>query len=417
MNKFIQNLFLVVYPFYPLWAWLTVSFMDFPPDKILILVLLPVLGYIIWTKKLRVPLYLFFYILFTIYHYYSVFSNEGVMPSNTTPLLFFLSDPNLLACVLFLVIENSYFDEEFINKMSRHILWIVLLSLVVSLIQIKDMSFFYNSKLDEDVFSVGEERNSSIYSWLGFNSGGITFPVLISILLNVYDTKSRPFPLVVLGGIVVTFLSKARYVMISTLIAFSQLLLVKTISLQKKLYVMFFFIIGLFMIVLAAQMVGYDISKTIDERILEKDGDMESAKARVHSYDVFMIKYPEHPYWGVGPKTRDDVIELMDGQALIIHVGYLAYLYYYGAFGAGLLFLALFFLIREGWIAGKRYEFWGGFYGFLGFAIANATFVYFVFNEMGIVLAVIYMRYYKSNFIPANNKKQQMLTNSRGYAI
>jgi len=398
MNKFTQNLFLIIYPFYPLWAWVTVSFLKFPADKILILVVLPILIYNIWNRKFRVPVYLGLLILFTIVHLYTVFVND-TMPDNTTPLLFLFSDFNILACVLLLIVENTYFDEEFIIKMNRHIFWIVVLSLAVSIIQIKDTSFFYNTTLDAgDAFSIGETRNTSIYSWTDANSGGITFPILISILLNVYDTKSKPFSLIVLSGIVVTFLTKARYVMLSTIIAFSQLMLVKTISLQKKLYVMFFFIIGIFMIVLVSAMAGYDIQATIDDRILEKGGDMESAKARVHSYDVFMLKFPENPYLGVGPKTRDDVIDLMDGQALVIHVGYLAYLYYYGVFGAGLLFLSLFVLIRDAWIVGKRYEFWGSFYGLLGFALANATFVYFNFNEMGIVIAVIYLRYYKSNF-------------------
>jgi len=397
MNKFTQNLFLVIYPFYPLWAWITVSFLNLPADKVLILVVLPILIYNIWNRKIKVPVYLGLFILFTLVHLYTVFANNTI-PDNTTTLLFFFSDFNILACVLFLIVESTDFDDEFIKKMNRHLLWIVGLSLVVSLIQIKDTSFFYNTKLDEgDAFSIGDSRNTSIYSWIDANSGGITFPIMISILLNVYDTSSKPFSFITLSGVVVTFLTKARYVMLSTIIAFSQLLLVKTISLQKKLFVLFFFIIGIFMILLVSEMAGYDIQSTIDERILEKGSDMESAKARVHSYEVFKLKFPENPYFGVGPKTRDDVIDLMDGQAMVIHVGYLAYLYYYGAFGAGLLFLALFFLIRDAWIVGKRYEFWGSFYGFLGFALANATFIYFNFNEMGIVLAVIYMRYYKTN--------------------
>jgi hypothetical protein len=396
MNKLTQNLFLVIYPFYPLWAWITVSFFNFPADKILIFLVLPILAYNLWNLKAKVPVYLFFFIAFTVYHLCSVFYN-GIMPDNTTPLLYIFSDPNLLACILILVVENTDFDEDFVIKMNRHILWIVVISLVVSIIQIKDTSFFYNTKLDEDAFSVGESRNTSIYSWVNINSGGINFPILISILLNVYDTRSKAFPVITLSGIVVSFLTKARYVMLSTIIAFSQLLLTKTIALKKKIFVLFFFAFGIFMIVMVSQMVGYDINATINDRILEKEGEMGSAKTRVHSYDVFMLKFPENPYFGVGPKTRDDVIDLMDGQAFIIHVGYLSYLYYYGFFGAMLLFLSLFFLLRDAWLVGKRYEFWGSFYGFVGFALANVTFVYFSFNEMGIILAIIYLRYYKTN--------------------
>lgn len=397
MNKLTQNLFQVIYPFYPLWAWLTVSYTNFPPDKFLIFLVLPILIYNLWNRKIKVPVYLIFFILFTLFHLYSVFAND-TMPDNTTPILFFFSDPNVLACILMLVIESTNFDEKFIIRMNRHILWIVVLSLVVSVIQIKSPEFFYNVPTEaEDLIFLEESRNASIYSWLGQNAVGISFPILIAILLNYYDTKSRQFSIIIFCGIVVAFLTKARYVMISTILAFSQLLLVKTVSLKKKLLVLLFFVIGIFIITLVTELVGYDISKTINERILEKESDMGSAKARVLSYEVFMLKFPENPILGVGPKTRKDVLELLEGHAPVIHVGYLAYLYYYGIFGAMLLFLALFFLLRDGWIIGKRHEFWGSFYGLIGFAFANTTFISFYFNEMGIVLAVIYMRYYKGN--------------------
>jgi hypothetical protein len=231
------------------------------------------------------------------------------------------------------------------------------------------------------------------------NTVGVTFPILIAILLNVYSIGTKPFPLIVAGGVIVSFLTKARFVMISTIIAFLQLLLIRTISLKRKLSIIGFFVAGIFLIIGAAQMSGYDINTTINERILEKGNDMGSAKTRLLSYDVFMMKFPENPYLGVGPKTRDDVVDLLGGDAPIIHVGYLSYLYFYGFFGAMLLFLALFFLLRDAWVVGKEEGFWGGFYGLLGFALANFTFVYFNFSEMGIILAVIYMRYYKLNSI------------------
>ena len=287
--------------------------------------------------------------------------------------------------------------------MNRHILWIVVISLVVSIIQIKKPEFFYNLSYDSDLTYVGESRIASIYSWVSLNAVGVTFPIMISILLNVYNTNSKPFPLITISGIVVSFLTKARYVMISTIIAFMQLLLVRTIPLKKKLFVIGFFIAGIFLITFAAQMAGYDINTTINERILEKGNDMGSAKTRLLSYDVFLMKFPENPYFGVGPKTRDDVVNLLGGDAPIIHVGYLSYLYYYGLFGALLLFLSLICMMWDAWIVGRRYEFWGSFYGLLGFALANFTLVYFNFSEMGIILAVIYIRYYNLSSIRLYN--------------
>ena len=398
MNKLTQNLFQWMYPFYPLWAWIAFSFLHFPIEKIFIFMLLPILIYIIWIIKVRAPAYLIFFTLFTIYHICSVFYN-GLMPTTTSPFLFILSDPNFLACVAFWVIENTNFDDEFIKKMNRHILWIVALSLVVSVIQIKKPTFFFNAAFDDDEVFIGDGRIASIYSWVSLNSGGVSFPILISILLNYFSLGSKLFPLVTVSGVIVSFLTKARYVMISTIIAFLQLLLIRTIALRKKIYVIGFFIIGIAAIIGAAQMAGYDINTTINERILEKGNDMGSAKTRLLSLDVFMMKFPENPYFGVGPKTRDDVVDLLGGEAPIIHVGYLSYLYFYGFFGAALLFLALICLLWDAWLIGKRNDFWGSFYGLLGFALANFTFVYFNFSEMGIILAVIYMRYYKTSSI------------------
>lgn len=395
MNRITKNLFLAVYPFYPIWAWVMVKFVHFPPDKLFIFLLLPILIYNIWNLQMRVPAYLWFFIFFTLYHLGSVYY-WGLLPTNTNWIFFFFSDINVFACVLFLVIENTDFDDGFIKIMSRNIFIIMIISMIVSIIQIKNNHFFYYTEMDDDAYQTYAEdnRNASIYSWLGFNSVGVTFPIMLAIMLNEFDYRSKQFPFIALSGIIVPFLTRARYVMISAIIAFMQLLLIRTIPIKKKFTVIMIFIMVIFGMIGVAQMAGYDINKVIDERILEKGNDMGSAKTRVLSFEVFKMKFPEHPYFGVGPKTRDDVIDLLGGEAIIIHVGYLSYLYYYGALGASLLFIALVLLLREAWLTGRRHQFWGSFYGLLGFALANATFVYFFFGEMGIVLAVIYMRYY-----------------------
>ena len=131
---------------------------------------------------------------------------------------------------------------------------------------------------------------------------------------------------------------------------------------------------------------------------MEEESDMSSAKARISSYEVFLLKYPENPLVGVGPKTRPDVVALLNGEAPLIHVGYLSYLYFYGAIGCFFLFGALYFLLKDAWSVGRKYNFWGSFYGLVAFSFANITMVYFNFSEMGIVIAVLYVKYYKFNF-------------------
>ena len=125
---------------------------------------------------------------------------------------------------------------------------------------------------------------------------------------------------------------------------------------------------------------------------------MGSAKSRILSYEVFLKVFPANPYLGVGPETKKDVVDLLMGEAPIIHVGYLSYLYFYGIIGCIPIFLVLFFLLRDAWNVGRRSNFWGSFYGLLSFCFANFTLVYFNFSEMGIILAVLYIKYYKSTF-------------------
>jgi hypothetical protein len=132
---------------------------------------------------------------------------------------------------------------------------------------------------------------------------------------------------------------------------------------------------------------------------LEKGTGMGSAKARLASFEIFLQVFPEHPLLGVGPQTGVDVLKMLHGVTRSIHVGYLSYLYFYGIFGALLVFISIFYLLKDSWVVARKFQFWGSYYGFLTFCFANVTFVYFNFSEMGIILAVIYIKYYKDKML------------------
>jgi O-antigen ligase len=142
--------------------------------------------------------------------------------------------------------------------------------------------------------------------------------------------------------------------------------------------------------------------QVVTNRILEKSTGFGSAKARIESLNVFLKIFPENPWFGVGPQTGIDVLQLLRGITTSIHVGYLSYLYFYGIIGAMFVFLTLFFLLKDSFEIGKKFLFWGSFYGLLSFCFANLTFSYFNFSEVGIVLAVVYMRYYKERAVKAD---------------
>lgn len=392
MNKFIQNLFLILLPFYPLWAWIWVAITRSPFSLLIGAALIPIAMYFIMFNRKKIPTYLIFLILFTVYHFLSVIVNKTSLGGlNIT--YFILSDQNLQACLFFIIIEHTVFDKPFIKNLTRLILLLVFISLVVSVIQIKIPGFFFNAALDQDSISPDENRCRSIYSWTNINSIGITFPILISILVSLYQKQKSTLPFIVFSGIVVSFLTKARYVMISGIIVLSQLFLSTRLSVLKKTSIVIMLLAGLYLINLAADNFGYDIKDVVENRILEKENDMGSAKARIRSYEVFMKVFPEHPWFGVGPETKKNVVDMLEGVPLI-HVGYLSYLYYYGIVGCLLLFMAIFFLLKYAWEIGQKHHFWGAFYGLTAFCFANLTLVYFNLSEMGIVISLIYLRYF-----------------------
>src|SRR4051794_36365214 len=110
MNKFIQNLLVILLPFYPLWAWLC-HFFTKKFDFVVSIFLLPIALYYIVLVNRKLPKYLLFFIIFTIYHICSVFINN-TFPKDTNKIFFLLTDPNILACVFLIIVENTIFKEK-----------------------------------------------------------------------------------------------------------------------------------------------------------------------------------------------------------------------------------------------------------------------------------------------------------------
>ena len=400
MNKYLKALFSILYPWFPLWAWLAHFAGNKPVTFYFNIITLPLSIWMLASSAQKLPRYLIFFIGFVLYHVASSFINNTV-PADQNKVFFILYDYHIFACTVFILIEKTVFDAVFIKTMNRNIFIIIILSLIVSVIQIKDPNFFYNQSLinnNTEEFGEIEIRNASIFSWYTANSGGITFPILISLVLGFYELQKSRFLFLVLAGIVVSFLTKARYVMVSMIIVLSQLFFSRKQSVSRMISLIAVFAGSIVLLVFIANQVGFDIQKVISSRILEEDSDMESAKARIVSYEVFLKKFPENPWLGVGPATRADVVEMLGGGVPLLHVGYLSFLYFYGIVGCLFFFIALFYLVRDSWVIGRRYKFWGSFYAFITFCVANATFVYFNCAEMGIVLSVIYLRFYKSTY-------------------
>jgi hypothetical protein len=396
MNKIIQYAFLILLPFYPLWAWLTFTMTKKNISIFTIVLFIPVLIFYLASKKIKVPNYLILFILFTIYHFTSIIVNN-IIPPLINPVFYVLSDVNLLAIVVLLVVENTDFEDWFILAMNRLIFILVLISLVVSIIQIKSVTFFVSPEITTNPATITyleQHRNFSIFSWININSLGITFPIVVAILLSFSSSDKSRSPVVILSSMIVSFLTRARYVMISTIVAISQLFFVKKIETRKKIYLLVLIMVFVGLLLFLANTYDFNIQQIISNRILERRTGGKSAGARIASLNVFLEVFPQHPWFGVGPQTRFDVLRMLKGITTSIHVGYLSYLYYYGIAGASLLFVTLYLMLKRAWMAGKNQDFWGGFFGLVTFCFANTTFTYFNLNEAGVILVMIYLKYY-----------------------
>lgn len=412
MNKFLQKLFIILFPFYPLWGWLSYTLVKHNVGMFVNLLCAPIAFIYIISSKKKFPKYLVFFICFTIYHLFSVYYNDLALIHSSNWFSFILSDYNVLACFILIIVENLVFEEKYFKKLTQCIFLSIIISLVVSLIQIKYIDFFVSQEVTDNEFYLKQHRNFSIYSWANMNSLGITFPIFVSLLLGIQNSKKGRYLIVSLSSIVVAFLTRARYVMISVIIVLSQLLFSTRFILRKRIYIFVGIVIGVIFLLEIAKSIGFNVDQVIDERILEKSTNMGSAMARVTSYYVFVSKFPEHPWWGVGPHTRVDVGYLLGDSIPVIHVGYLSYLYYYGMIGSLLLFLSLFYLLKEAWVVGRKKKFWGSFYGLVSFCFANLTFVYFNLSEAGVIMAVIFLRYY-ANIEVAEHKGNEFVVKLR----
>jgi hypothetical protein len=376
--------------------------------------IVPMALYHIVNPRLKLPWYLVFFILFTLYHIASILVNETI-PSGSNKIVYFLTDINIKACLLFFIIENTVFDRKFIRSLNKILLVVVIITLIVSLIQIKFPAFFVAERIafDPENQYFSEKRIYSIFSWIGLNSIGITFPILVSVLISFYGTNKNKLMLIIISSVVVSFLTKARYVMISALIVMSQLLFVSKMSVKRKTNIVLIFIFSLVIFYGISRAFDYDIQQVVDDRILEKSGNLGSFNSRIISYYVFLRVFPDNPLLGVGPETQDNVVRLLAGHAPIIHVGYLSYLYFYGIIGCLFFFTFLFLLLQYAWKIGEKRNFWGSFYGLLAFCVANVTMVYFNLSEMGIIMAVVYLKYFSQPLTKANNSNTTSLEKSK----
>ena len=112
MNRLAQLVLLVLFPFYPLWAWLFNFITNKNISNFINVLWLPLVVLFLLNKNNRFPKYLIFLLLFTGYHLGSVYIFD-LLPDGTTWFKYIIADFNVTACAIFFLVENIEFDKGF----------------------------------------------------------------------------------------------------------------------------------------------------------------------------------------------------------------------------------------------------------------------------------------------------------------
>ena len=354
---------------------------------------------------IRLPRYLIFYFLFSLYLYYSAF----IQLDGKFQLKYIYSSKMLGAVNMFFIIENITIPKKYLNRLLNLSIMILVIAFLVILYQeLIDGSFLMlqDESVDSTFLGPREEyRLKSIYSYLGYLTFGLGFLPILLWIIETLDNRKKNIVFWVLIGFIYVFLTRARWLMVNSF----TILFVLLVHQKNKIFNFIKYTSYLIILVLMSyqilNLVGVDTKSIIENRILEKNrrDDAKSAGTRIFAFMVFNKLYWDNPIFGAGDqkygmggtgKHDYKLRSLLADRSAQIHVGYLALLYKYGLIG-GILFLGfLYNLLKELYLFGRKFEIWAPFFGVIGFALVNFTQVYFSFFELGLIFMMVIYRYY-----------------------
>jgi hypothetical protein len=364
---------------------------------------------------LRMPKYLQVFGLLVLYQIFSAIYVSDVF-IKLGAIKYFYSDEYVRAFLAFFILENTHFSSKSLRFVTFIILPLLVLASAVSVYQISDPFFFTDldvflsdeadsiekvrrllrdgsptalSKLDNagTRFLVQGYRNS-IYSWVHTTSVGLDALAIFSLALGLKHYSKAKKAVIWIASALISFLCSYRWVMLNFFVISSQLVITKKgviVNTLKYTVLVVALLIGFYYL---APVLGLDIQKFIEERLLS-----ESANTRLYAFEVFGKVFPNNPIWGTATVDTDDMKRLIRGRTGQIHVGYLKFLYYHGLVGMMIYLVFMAFLFRLLYVKARQTQYWGSFFAVLAVPVANLTLVDMSFDHHGIYLAMIFARY------------------------
>jgi hypothetical protein len=306
--------------------------------------------------------------------------------------------------MILIVIYNTKFDDQFIERTIKVFKVIAIITFIVSVIQFFSPGFFRGeAEYMANVYSI---RRNSIFGY-EHSALGLSFIPLLSVLIGYMIYKKERFLIyfIIMGG-VTTFLSNSRFIMVAFFIISIQLILANRDKLEGV--IKYIFLIGVFLLVsyLILQYLGYDLKKWKKNRLF-KEGSIEET-TRFKAINTFKMFFPQHPYFGNGFLADEEVVKVSRSiGSSQIHVGYLSHLVAYGIVGCFFLYGFWFLLLRRLSRVARKTTYWGSFFAFLSFLWAFATFCQSVFLYGGIIFGFVFDKYFADQYLENHSRLEQ----------
>jgi O-Antigen ligase len=354
----------------------------------------------------NIPLYLWFFLAFTIYTILS----DVFIKGKPIDLKYLYSNAYLPAAILMIIIESVHFSERYVKLTLCISLGTVLVSVIVILMQqIVNPQFLANPGLIRMWGASGVDmRMPSIYSWLSPVSIGFTFVSLLAVVMDdfLYSGKKKSSYFLLFLGFVYSFITKARWILVN---CFLLVFLFWQYQQEKNRFARSLFVVGLSALLFWSSVevlssFNVPVANIIEQRYLEsRTGGVGtgSSSTRILAFVIFTELFPQHPIFGVGRtgigsgnvNENPELAAALTGRSSQIHVGYLSLFFYYGIVGGILYLLFVYFLMRRLYMVSKETQRWGAYFAILGFLLANLTLVYLTLYEVGIITSLVYYKY------------------------
>jgi len=352
--------------------------------------------------RIKLPKVLYFLLSFILYELIWSFFNGDIERRGFFKII--VNNVQLSSFFAIMIIYNTKFSEKFIQTVIGIIKVTVVITVIVSIIQVFQPGFLLFKYIDTDLLSenIYEFRRVSIFGYRPL-AYGFSFVPLLSIIVAIIHYRSGKFPLLflALGGIS-AFLTNTRFIMVSFILISIQFLIIYFKNFAKLLKYVSVFALLLFALFITISNLGYDFQTWYQERLFAEGSIVETT--RYKAIENFLYFFSKNYWFGNGEGLTHEIEAA--SQAIgssQIHVGYLSSLVYYGIIGSIFLFSFWFYITKMFYRTAIKTGYWGSFFAMLTYLWAQLTLVHFTMFFYGLIFVFVFDKYYHDKLLVSKN--------------